>query len=254
MEKFFTLFTIAIAALGMTSCFESKSVISINKDGAGTIEETTIMSAQTKALMESIAEDGSDDPPPVTFKDMPDKKEAQARAKTFGKGVTLKSHEEITLPDGRLGIRNVYAVADITKLKYSPEMFQYDHLPMTFDRSGNTLMITIPGKKKEQTPQPEKSRKATREELKMTRTMTAGLHITIEIKVPGGIASTDASHATADTITLLHVDGDKVMKKNANLIALFEAQDMTAAEAAERMKGVNDFKVEAKKTVKVEMK
>jgi hypothetical protein len=255
MEKFFSLFTIAIAALGMTSCFEHKIVVSINKDGTGTIVETLVVDPQSKTLLDSLGVDEGDRRTIDPFKDMlPDKAEAEERAQTLGSGVRLKSHEEITMQDGRVGVKDVYAVTDITKLQYSPGAGPDTGKLMTFARSGNTLTITYPEQEKEEAPRPEVSKEKMKAQIDMTRTMMAGLRITFEVKVPGGIASTDASHATADTITMMNVDFDKAAKKDANLIALLDSQYMTAAETAAKLKDVNGFKVEARETFKVEMK
>jgi hypothetical protein len=255
MKKLFSLFTIAIAALSMSSCFEYKGVISVNKDGTATLEETSLVSAQTKAMLGSAGADGGGDPATATIKGMlADKAKAEARATTLGEGVTLKSHEEITMPDGRAGVKIVYAVPDITKLKYIPEGAQGKGEPMTFARSGNTLTIINPDKKKEKSQQPDVPKEAKKAQLAMIKPMMAGLHFAVEVKVPGGIASSEAAHTTGDTITMMEVDFDKVAKNDDNLVELLDSSNMTSAEAAAKFKGVDGIKVEAKENIKVEMK
>src|SRR4051812_33796088 len=116
------LFVVA-AALGLSACLEMKSVVTVNKDGTGTIEETALVGAQIKAMMGSLGAQPSAEGqqnPAAALKDMvPDKAKAQERAKELGEGVTLKSHEEISTPDGKTGVKVVYAVADIRKVKYN---------------------------------------------------------------------------------------------------------------------------------------
>lgn len=239
----------------MSSCFEYKGVVSVNKDGTATLEETSLVSAQTKAMLGSIGGDGGGDPAAASLKGMlADKTKAEARAKTLGEGVTLKSHEEITMPDGRAGVKIVYAIPDITKLKYSLEGAQNQGEPMTFALSGNTLTIINPDKKKEKSQQPDVPKEAKKAQLAMIKPMMAGLHVDIEVKVPGGIASSDATHATADTITMMEVDFDKVAKNDDNLVDLLDSSNMTTAEAAAKFKGVDGIKVEAKENIKVQMK
>lgn len=256
MKKLFSLFTIAIAALSMSSCFEYKGVISVNKDGTATLEETSLVSAQTKAMLGSVGADGGGDPAAASLKGMlADKTKAEARAKTLGEGITLKSHEEITMSDGRSGVKIVYAVPDITKLKYLPEGAQDKGEPMTFTRSGNTLTIINPDKKKKDKPQqPDVPKEAKKAQLAMIKPMMAGLHFAVEVKVPGGIASSEAAHTTGDTITMMEVDFDKVAKNDDNLVDLLDSSNMTSAEAAAKFKGVDGVKVEAKENIKVEMK
>ncbi len=49
-----------------------------------------------------------------------DKAKAEECGKKLGEGVTVKSHEEVKSADGTSGVKIVFAVADLAKLKYVP--------------------------------------------------------------------------------------------------------------------------------------
>jgi hypothetical protein len=249
MKKLFSLLTLAIAALGMSSCLEYKGVLTLNKDGSALLEETSLVNTSLLAGL-GAGGDASGGPQGMVM----DKTKAEARAKTLGEGVTLKSHEEVSTPDGKKGAKVVYAVADISKLQYAPEGAQGQSKPMTFTRSGNTITIANPDNKKDKPKQPELPPEAKKAQLAMFKPMLAGLHFSMEVKAPGGIASTDAAHVAGDTITLMELDLDKVAKNDDNLIKVLDSLEEGNAEAAAKFKGMDGVKIEGKDSIKVELK
>ncbi|RBP44303.1 hypothetical protein DES53_104122 [Roseimicrobium gellanilyticum] len=264
MKRIFSLITLAAVALGLTSCFEAKSVVTVNKDGSATVEETTLLGAQLKAMLGGA---GANDPgnPAAGLKEMvPDKAKAEERAKELGEGVTVKSHEEVTLPDGRGGVKVTYAVPDINKLKYSPltsknpESSKEPQRPMTFKFEGGTLTVISPDDKPKNPDAPKKPqipKEQMAAQVAMMKPMVAGMRMTVELKGASGIASSDATHVNGDTVTFFDVEFDKLLEKPEVFGEMMESGDnLTQAEVAEKFKGVNGIKVEGKKTFKVVLK
>src|SRR3954471_12084464 len=70
------LFSVA-ATLGLSACLEMKSVVTVNKDGTATIEETALVGAQLKGMLSGLgAQPGAEGQPnpAAGLKDMlPDK-------------------------------------------------------------------------------------------------------------------------------------------------------------------------------------
>ena len=256
MKKIASLLVLAVAALGLTSCFEYKGTITVSKDGTATLEETALMSAQFKAMMAGAA--GGSGGGGASIKGMSmDRAKAEERAKKLGEGVTVKSFEEVTTPDGRSGAKVVYAVANINKFKFAPEGNKNATKEVTFALSGNTLTINNPDEKKEEKPAaPDMPREAKIAQLGMIKPMLAGMRVSIEVKAAGGIASTDADHVAGDTITLGELDIDKLGKNEGNLVDVLTSmeQKMTSAEAAAKFKGIDGVKMEGKQVVKVTLK
>jgi hypothetical protein len=264
MKRILSFVTLAAVTLGLTSCFEMKSVVTVNKDGSATIEETALLGAQLKAM---LGGGGANEPgnPAAGLKEMvPDKAKAEERAKKLGEGVTVKSHEEVTLPDGRGGVKVTYAVADINKLKYTPlaskgpEAGAEPERPMTFKLDGGTLTVTSPDDKpKSATPveKPKIPKEQMAAQVAMMKPMVAGMRMTVELKSASGIASSDATNVAGDTVTFLDVEFDKLLEKPEIFGEMMESGDsLTQSEAAEKFKNVPGIKMEGKKTFKVVLK
>lgn len=260
------LFVVA-ATIGLSACLEMKSVVTVNKDGTATIEETALLGAQLKAMMGSLGAQPSADGQPnpaAGLKDMvPDKAKAEERAKEMGEGVTVKSHEEVTTPDGKTGVKVTYTVADIRKVKYAAfnakDKESGKEQPMTFTLEGDTLtLVSPPDPQKGETKveKPEIPKEQLQAQMAMMGPMFAGMRMTMEVKGGAGIASTDATHFAGDTVTMLDMQIDKLMAKPEVFMQFMEAaeKDMTQAQAAEMFKGVDGIKVEGKKTVTIKLK
>lgn len=260
------LFVVA-ATVGLSACLEIKSVVTVNKDGTATIEETALVSAQVKALMGSLgaqpAPEGQPNPA-AGLKDMvPDKAKAEERAKELGEGVTLKSYQEITSPDGKSGVKSTYAVADIRKVKYNAFNEKGkgggNAKPMTFTLQGDTLTAFNPDDEKKDKPDasaPKMPKEQMQAQMAMMKPMFAGMRMTMQIKGGAGIASSDATHLEGDTVTLVDVQFDKLMDKPEVFGQFMESaeKNLTQAEAAEMFKGVDGIKVEGKKSVTIKLK
>ena len=213
MKRFFTLALLSVATLALSSCFELTAVVSVNKDGSGVIEETTLVSSQLKAMLKSQA--GSESSNSI----LPTPEKAAEKAAKLGEGVTLKSAEEIKSPDGREGVKVVYSFTDIRKVKYEPGDLKDDgnvKKRIGFDLEGDTLSVSIPQEKpvdgKPTEPKPDAPNAAAMEQqLAMMKPMLAGMRMTFQVKAPGGIVSSDATYTNGDTVTLMDMNFDLLM-------------------------------------------
>ncbi len=254
---------LAAVALMLASCLEIKSTVIVNKDGTATIEESMLMGAQLAAMMQGGG-GPSDQLKGLTM----DKAKAEARAKKLGEGVTVKSHEEIKTPDGKSGTKVVFAVADLSKLKYVP--FEPEQPgkpasakePMTFALSGSTLTISNPEADKKQGGDADKPKKTPEEiammksQLGMMKPMFAGMRMAVEVKGANGIASSDATNFSAGTISYLDLQFDKLMDNADAFGSVMESADsgLSMADAAAKFNKVEGLKIEGKKVVKAELK
>lgn len=254
---------LATASLFLASCLEIKSSVVVNKDGTATIEETILLGAQLAAMAQ--AGGGQAD----QLKGLLiDKEKAGERAKKLGEGVTVKSHEEVKMPDGKSGVKVVFAVADVSKLKYVPFEPEQEGKPasgtepMTFALSGSSLTITNPEADKKKGGEGEKPKKSAQEiaqmkaQVAMMKPMFAGMRMSVEVKGANGIASSDASHFSNDTISYLDLQFDKLLDNVDAFASIMESGEsgMSMADAAAKFKDVDGIKIEGKKVVKAELK
>ncbi len=263
MRKFLTSIGAAAVTLLLSSCFELGAVLVINKDGSGVVEETMLMSAQMKAMMASAPKD-ADGGGGASMSLLTTKEKSAEKATKMGEGVTVKSYEEIKSPDGREGVKIVYAFKDVNKLKYEPGDMKEDKKDQSFAFSAGTLTITQKHDKKAAKTEakgddamPKPTPEQMEQQMAMMKPMMAGMKMSFKVKAANGIASTDATHVDGGTITLMDINFDKVlatpdgMKKFA---ATADNKDMSPADAAEALKGVDGVKIEAKEKVTVKLK
>jgi len=260
------LMLIVAAVFGLASCLEIKSTIVVNKDGTATVEESVLLGAQLAAMMAQGAAGGG---PGDQFKGLlMDKGQAEERAKDLGEGITVKSIEDVKAPDGKSGKKVTFAVADIRKLKYKPNMPEQGkeeekkgNEAMNFSLEGSTLTINNPeadkvhegGGKPKKSPEEIAQMKA---QIGMMKPMFAGMRISIEVKAGGGIASTDATHRAGDAVTYMDLQFDKLLNNFDAFSEVMESGDtgLSMSEAAKKFEKVEGLKIEGKKTVKVELK
>jgi hypothetical protein len=247
-------------AFVLTSCIEIKSTVIVSKDGSATIEESVVLGPQLTAMMQG---DQAEELKGLVM----DKKKAEERARTFGEGVTVKSYEELKQADGKSGVKVVFAVADLSKLKYVPFVPEDESNadsepdPMTFALNGATL--TIHSLEDANKKSGEAKGKESPEEIAMMKSqiammkpMLAGMRLTVEVKAANGFASSDATHLNNDTISFLDVQFDKLMHNMDVVSNLIEAaqNDISMADAAVKFDKVEGIKIEGKSVAKAELK
>lgn len=270
MKKSIPLLAAALA-LFLSSCFEHNAVITLNKDGSGTITEETILGAQASAMMEQMAGLGGDGGPDP-FASMADEAKAKENAAKLGEGVTVSNVEKID-KDGRKGGRVVYAFKDINALKYSfgkamgemgegmkppgaeAEAAKAD-APLTFSYKDGVLALKNPNVN--QKPDADKSAASDEEmddqSLAMAQQMMADMRVSLKIELPGGIAETNASHVEGNTVTFMDLEMGKLVKDPEKFKAFAKLQPETPAEMQEALKGVDGVKIETQEEVTIKLK
>lgn len=257
------LLLLAAASLMLASCLEIKSTVIVSKDNTATIEESVLLGAQLSAMM--AAGGGQGDQLKGLVMDKP---KAEERAKKLGEGVTVKSHEEVKTPDGKSGVKVVFAVADLSELRYTPFEPEQEGKPasksepMTFALSGSTLTITNPEADKKKGGDLEKPKKSEAEkaqmkaQMAMMKPMFAGMRMAVEVKGANGIVSSDATHLNDATISYVDIQFDKLVDNADAFAEVMESGEggMSMADVATKFEKVDGLKVEGKKVVTVELK
>src|SRR6266498_593522 len=111
---------ILLALLILPGCFQVDTVIKVNRDGSGTIEETMLVSkkllAQMNEMMQGFAgQEGNKGNNKAQPPDIYDPAKLKAKAVEMGSGVTYTSGEKVST-DKFMGYRAVYTFTDINKL------------------------------------------------------------------------------------------------------------------------------------------
>jgi hypothetical protein len=256
---------LAAVTLTLTSCLEIKSTLNVSKDGTATIEETVLLGVQLAAMIQAGGAGGQGDQLKGLVMSEDD---AIDRANKLGPGVTVKSHEEVKSPDGKSGVKVVFNVADLSKLKYVPFEPEQEGKstssaePMTFALSGSTLTITNPEADKKKGGDIEKPKKSEAEiaqmkaQMGMMKPMFAGMRMSVQVTAAGGIASTDASHFSEGAVSYLDIQFDKLMDNTDAFMEVMESADggLSMSDVAKKFEKVEGLKIEGKKVVTLELK
>src|SRR5215470_9407742 len=109
----------------LTGCISSYTLVKVNPAGAGTIEQTTLISPMMVGMMSGMAqsmggEEGKKTKPP-TIADLFKEDELRKAADNMGQGVKFVGSKPAKA-EGREGVTATYAFEDITKVSVSQGM------------------------------------------------------------------------------------------------------------------------------------
>jgi hypothetical protein len=249
-----------LTALALPSCLQNETTITLNKDGSGTVVEETYLGAKMLEMMTQFAQPGQPDPVEEMFA----AEKAKAKAEKMGEGVEYVKTEMID-KDGRKGALVHYKFADINKLKVSPSGAVDDMTERPGEPEGDKKETVgfsyADGKLKVITPPTDfddmdmGDEGAENPEMEaMMKEMMADMRLTLKLKIVDGIASTDATHAEGDTVTLFDVQVGKMFAQKDELKKIGETgkTDKEAAKAA--FAKLDGIRVETKENVTVTLK
>jgi hypothetical protein len=241
--------TVLLAALTLTACLNSTTVVKVKPDGSGTVEQTTLVNtAALKGMMPGAEKQGGG---PVI-----NREELERTAARMGKGVRLLSAEKATGDPGFEGTKAIFAFDDINQIqisqdpnihptaqsprggdpgmsgstsgRLSTEPTADDPVKFKFTRgaTSSTLTINYIDKPPSGSVQPNPAGGGDMPDLtnpmimNMLKTMFQGFKINIGLEVIGNIVKTNAEYVSGPRITLLEMDIAELLSDEAKLKAL----------------------------------
>lgn len=257
INKALALLGAMMALLGLSSCLEMESTISVSQDGSGIVTERIAMGAQMTAMMKMGGAEGGEDP--FAQFDEAALKEKESR---FGEGVTFDSVKQEE-KDGGMVFTVTYKFADVSKLTYEPGLLMDNEEAeeeaeeekgeeLKFEFADGELTVLV--------PEPDASdfaledEEMSEEQLVMMAPMMAGLKMSVKLQFEGGIESTNATYTEGNSVTLMSLDFDGLMKNEGGLAAMKKLQVDGREEFAEAVKGVQGVEAEHQAKVSVKLK
>ena len=256
-----------VSTVALTACLNSTTLIKLQADGSGTVEQTTLMNV---AALKSFAP-GADKPiGGVNQADL------ERTATRMGKGVRLVSAEPFRGANGFEGSKAIFAFDDINQIqvnqgpsmsgstdgRLSSEPSSDDPVKFKLTRAGGTSTLTIAfidqpgGGKAEPGANPMADMDLTNPMMMgMIKSMFAGFKINIGLEVAGSIVKTNAEYVTGSRLTLLEMDMDSLLADEAKLKALQGKLGPDASLSAIKpyLKDIKGIKVDGP-TISVEFK
>ncbi|MBP6600899.1 MAG: hypothetical protein KA250_03790 [Verrucomicrobiales bacterium] len=228
-----------------TSCVRTSTIISVKKDGTGTIVSRYYFSPQMLAMIDQLgsfgggaaAAAGSAGGPNLgILAEMakPEEESLRKDASNYGEGVHYTKHEAGKDEEGWQGYAVTYDFDDIRKLRIdqssvpgkakefvaaSGQEIKNKGGNLTFALEGDVLTVKstlasagIDGMiDQEQLDQAKQLGMKPSESMKMAAGMTAGMRVSFFLRAPEGIAETSAQHVTGDLIILSDADISKML-------------------------------------------
>jgi hypothetical protein len=258
LRRFAGVLACAAASL-LAGCYQSSTLVKLNPDGSGTIEQTVSVATRFMALADTEADKKS---AADELKEMFSVDKARAAAARMGPGVSFVSASKVNMPE-RTGLKSVYAFKDVRTLTLSEMNNPFDidfgnsdepmSLAFTQLPNGHAL-LTIKNDDMADAMKPPTKLGAggdhqDDEAEKMTERMLEGLKVDLTIQV-GQLVKTNIPYVTGNRVTLLSVDFDRVLTNAAALDKLDEAQ--TVAEMKRALKGVKGIRVNVEPQLTIE--
>ncbi len=224
-----------VTAVTLTGCINSTTLVKVNADGSGTVEQTTLMNvAAIKGMM------------PGAEKQMGgavvNRADLERTAARMGKGVRLISADPAKGANGWEGSKAIFAFDDINQVqvsqgpnisgstdgRMSSEPTSQDPVRFSLTRAGGTSTLTIAFVDKPATrvsmqtgDKPGDMPDLTNPMLMgMIKSMFAGFKLNIDLEVAGAIVKTNAEYVNGSRLTLLEMDMDSLLADEAKLKAL----------------------------------
>lgn len=272
MNHFRRIISVVAVSL-LAGCFQVSTVVRINPDGSGTVEETMLLSkkmiAQMNDMMQGFSGEGGEKPKPL---DLFEPAKLKDQAAGMGDGVTYLSGKKSETAEYS-GYSATYRFSDINKLKLNQQSGESSggtggqktpSMPVLFHFSKGspaTLTIAQPREKspvkaadapKEDTDTPKGAKGAiSDEEAKQLAEMFTGMKMLLAIEVNGSIVETNATHRDGSRITIVDFDLAKFGSSLPQLEKLKRLQGSSAADAKEMIKDFPGMKVDLNDKLKV---
>lgn len=261
-----------LTVLPLGGCITSSTLLIVNADGSGTIEQTMLMGVETykqiTQMMGGLAGLGGqakDAKPPELFSEA----EARSMASRMGEGVSFVSSEKIKTAEAE-GLRAVYAFSDITKLtlnerpatpgvaapavklgRAEPENILFKFARQPGGSSVVTLVFPeVPAEEARKIEQAPAGRGVDVQKLDLARMVLKDLRITIEMQVAGRIVRTNSPHVVGSRVTIIDMDFNPLLADPALLKKLEGIESIEQARTA--LKGVKGFVFSPEREVTVE--
>lgn len=246
----------------LTGCFTFETIINLNPDGSGTVEQVFSIHGPMLEMMAFFADESGNLP------DLCDEASLETEAENFGEGVVLTSAERIEEENQR-GCHARYAFDDINTLTIdqdpgakmpdggemeNAEDEEEDGQTVRFSFTPGapaTLTILMP-QEFEAAPEDAAVDSSQRDmQLQMMREMLQGAKMTLSIQVAGPIAETNATYRNGSTISLMKMDFDEVLADEGQLALLMDSNPQSLDDVKALLENISGIEMETQEEVQV---
>ncbi|MBM4168135.1 MAG: hypothetical protein FJ215_03125 [Ignavibacteria bacterium] len=253
----FCLMFLPLAFLA-SGCLQVHTVVKVNTDGSGTIEET-VTYGKSIAILKEVFDEKEDE-----------WSEVRDRSRSYGEGVTFVSSSRIRSRDSR-GHRAIFAFTDINtvRLNQNPDRvvstgskktrsegpkMKDEYVTFRFSKGQpSRLTILMPQEKRAEVSvkKERKSRSRDDEGLDLARWLVGDLELSTTVEVEGRVMESNASFRKGSVITLFAINLDDLLDSEGFLQEASEYEEISLSDAKRLMKKYPGIKVELNREVSV---
>lgn len=268
--------SILLAAMGffISGCIEMHTVISVNKDGSGLIEENIFVGKEIINMFKEFAAAFADSTQPQQEFNLFEEDKIKAKTPDYGEGVEFVSMKTIKA-DEKEGYTAVYKFKDINKIKVnqdpSNEMPMADQTQSAEPKNEfvlfkfikgkpNRIELKFPVEKKEDKISAEAKTDTTAEsstppdsaEVEKMIKFMKDMKAKIELRIDGKITNTNATYVDGNNITLFDIDFGQLISNKEKFEEFQKMNPDSFEEVKKLVKDIPGIKVELNKEVFIE--
>jgi len=275
MKLLSKLFALTIAGILLTGCIEMHTVITVNIDGSGLIEENIFVGKAVIDMFKEFAAAFADSTQPQQEFNLFEEEKIKAKTSDYGEGVEFVSMKAIKT-DEKEGYTAIYKFMDLNKIKVNQD--PSDEIPMAEPKEDvdpasklvyfkfikgkpNKIIFTFPDeKKKEETIKNDSTKDETADvnagadtaDLESMVKFMKDMKAKVEIRVDGKITSTNATHVDGNTVTLFDIDFAQLISDKDKLEKFKTLNPNSFEEVKKLVSDIPGIKVELNKEVYIE--
>lgn len=278
MKNLFVVVFAAFLLILLSGCIEVKTLVKLNNDGSGTVEETVYMNNEVVEIIKQFAASFSENPDSVTTEefDLFDEEKLKSDAGNFGEGVTYISGEKL-VEENKQGYRALYKFENINKLTidqnpskqiplYTEEETEAEGDLLSFKfKPGNPaeLIINMPDKDEELSKDEsdveddlntDGDTLSVEQKAEEAKKFLKDLSMSLSINVKGKIVETNATNVEESDITLFKIDFNELLENPETFNSFVEKDPQSFEEVKEIIKDIPGIKVELNNPVMVKFK
>ncbi len=265
---------VLIVTLFLSGCIEIQTLVRVDNNGAGTVEETVLISSEIvnmiKQFSESMPPDSGETPEEFNLFN---EDELRSQAASFGEGVEYVSGKQIS--DGKKeGFTAVYSFSDINKLSINEnpnskipidaieedEDVKEELVQFQFTK-GNPSELKInfmnagePDTKQEDSTTVIPDSALADSSFSEVVNMMKDMKITLAVEPIGEITETNATHRTGSRITLFDIDFNELLADPQKLEQFKKSAPQNFENFKDIVKDIPGIKVELNQPVIIKFK
>ena len=275
MKFLFKIFGLSAVGILLSGCLEMHTVITVNKDGSGLVEENIFIGKEIIKMFKEFAAAFADSTQPQQEFNLFEEEKIKAKTSDYGEGIEFVSMENI-VTDEREGYQAIYKFKDLNKVKVNQD--PSDEMPMAEPKEGsektneyvffkfitgnpNRIVFKLPDetKKEEENTKQIKTDDTTAtnveadsSDLKNMVKFMKDMKAKFEIRVDGKITRTNATHVDGNTVTLFDIDFAQLISDKEKLEEFKKFNPNSFEEVKKLVSGIPGIKVELNKEVFIE--